>query len=133
MAAVASGSLSFTVSGTEESGFADVAVPDSAADAARLRLGSRGLVEAEIDSILAQARGYWQLEPDEVMRQVAGQSARLTELWIHLHRVEGRDRTFKQVRTMQVGPLLEEMDRQFRLASRQLEVRRQDLDTARGF
>ncbi len=107
-------------------------MPAGEADAARLRLGSRDVVEAEIESFLVQVRGYRQLQPNQVNRQLAGESARLTELWIHLHRVEGCDRTLKQVRTMQVGPLLEETVRQCRLASRQFEARRQDLDTSRG-
>jgi hypothetical protein len=94
---------------------------------------SRDVVEAEIESFLVQVRGNRQLQPNEVNRQLAGQSARLTELWIHLHRVEGSDRTLKQVRTTQVGPLFEETVRQCRVASRQFEARRQDLDTARGF
>ena len=61
-------------------------MPAGEADATRLPLRSRDVVEAEIGSILVQ-----------------------------------------------VGPLLEETARQCRLASRQFEVRWQDLDTARGF
>lgn len=85
-------------------------------------------MQSELDQILTEIGKFWSMEPDQVMRLVAAFSARCTELWVHLHRVEGRDRTYKQIRTMQVAPILEELDRQFRLASRQLEVRRQDLE-----
>jgi hypothetical protein len=50
-------------------------VPVGEADAARLRLGSRDVVEAEIESILVLVRGYRQLEPNEVNRQLAGRTS----------------------------------------------------------
>lgn len=86
----------------------------------------------EIDAMLAAVRGMWMCEPDVVMRDVAAYSARTTELEVHLHRVESKRREYKQIRTLQCGPLLEELDRQFKIASRLVEIRRQDLDLTRG-
>lgn len=106
----------------------ETAPPAEAAAASAAALGTREDVQSELDQILTEIGKFWSMEPDQVMRLVAAFSARCTELWVHLHRVEGRDRTYKQIRTMQVAPILEELDRQFRLASRQLEVRRQDLE-----
>ena len=123
-----SGSSTFVVQN-----YVDTRPPESAVRASQAALGSRAEVEAELDAMLAMVREFWQQEPDMVMRQIAGLSARCTELWVHLHRIEGRDRTYKQIRTLQCTPLLEELDRQFRIASRQVEIRRQDIDTARGF
>lgn len=82
--------------------------------------------------MLTAVRGMWSQEPDVVMRDVAAYSARVTELEVHLLRVETKRRDYKQIRTLQCGPLLAELDRQFKIASRLVEVRRQDLDMIRG-
>ena len=50
---------------------------------------------------------------------------------MHLHRLEGR-REWRQIRTMQVDRVLTELDRQFKIASREVEVRRQDIELTRG-
>jgi hypothetical protein len=122
----------FVVEGTETAGFIPDAVPEAAALLSAGALGSRDEVEAEIDLMLAETRTLYDLEPDQAMRLMAAFSARATELYVHLHRVEGRRREFKQIRTMQVDMLLKELDRQFRIASRTVEIRRQDLDLLRG-
>jgi hypothetical protein len=57
-------------------------------------------------------------------------TARCTEMCIHLHRLEGR-REWRQIRTQQVERLLTECDRQFKIASREVELRRQDLEVLR--
>lgn len=119
------------VEGTNAAGFVDDLVPDVVAELAGQELGSREQVEAEIDLMLRTVREFWNLEPDQVMRMVSALSARCTELYIHLHRVEGSRREWRQVRTQQVERLLEELDRQYKLASRAVEVRRQDLETLR--
>jgi hypothetical protein len=95
-------------------------------------LGTRAEIEAELDRMVSEVKEFYGYEPDQVMRICSAFSARLTELSMHLHRVEGRFREYKQVRTMQVQPLLAELDRQFRLASRSVEMRRQDLELMRG-
>jgi hypothetical protein len=57
-------------------------------------------------------------------------TARCTEMCVHLHRLEGK-REWRQIRTQQVERLLAELDRQFRIASREVEIRRQDLEQSR--
>lgn len=122
----------FTMEGTRTAGYVDNLLPAAAVAMSRGALGSREQVEAEVDAILDAVRDFWRQEPDQVMRACAAYSARATELEVHLHRVETRDRTFRQVRTLQVQPLLAELDRQFKLASRLVELRRQDLEVLRG-
>lgn len=104
-------------------------VPEVAALAAAGTLGSRAQIEAELDGILIVIRDFWTMEPDQVMGHCAAMTARLTELEVLLHRVETRDRTYKQIRTMQVQKIVDELERQFKIASRLVEVRRQDLET----
>lgn len=104
-------------------------VPEVAALAAAGTLGSRAQIEGELDGILIVIRDFWTMEPDQVMGHCAAMTARLTELEVLLHRVEVRDRTYKQIRTMQVQKIVDELERQFKIASRLVEVRRQDLET----
>jgi hypothetical protein len=122
--------MDFTNKGTTEGGYVSDMVPDVAEQLAWGVLESREKVEAEIDLILRTMRTFWELEPDQVMRFTGALSARCSELSVHLHRLEGR-RDWKQIRTMQVDKCLAELDRQFKLASRMIEVRRQDIETSR--
>lgn len=117
----------YTLEGSAVGGFVDDLVPEVVAGLSAGELGSRQKVEEELDYIARSLRVLWQMEPDQAMRMCAGLSARLTELHMHLHRAESRHREFRQVRTMQVRALLEEIDRQHKLASRIVEVRRQDI------
>jgi hypothetical protein len=119
------------VTGTDEAGFVADLIPEVAAQLSWGALESREAVEHEIDTMLTALRGFWSLEPDQRMRMTSAMSARCTEMSIHLHRLEGR-REWRQLRTMQVERLLTELDRQFKVASREIEVRRQDLDMTRG-
>jgi hypothetical protein len=118
------------VEGTRDAGYVDDLVPEVAAEMAWGALVSKQVVEDEIDMMLRAVRGFWEYEPDQVFRMSMAMSARLTEMATHLHRLEGR-REWKQVRTMQVERLLAELDRQFKLASRLVEMRRQDLESLR--
>jgi hypothetical protein len=90
-------------------------------------LGSRDDIQAELDSIAAACRQFHMQQPDQVLKQVAAYGARLTELTVLLHRVEALDRQYTRVRTQQVEKWLAELDRQFKVASRLVEVQRQDL------
>lgn len=124
--------MEFTNEGLEDAGgFIDGLVPEVVADLSEGALISRQHVEDEIDLMLRAVREFWSLEPDQVMRACSALSARSSELYVHLHRIEGR-REWKQIRTMQVDTLLKELDRQFKIHSRIVEVRRQDLDLLRG-
>lgn len=107
-------------------------MPEVPALAAAGVLGGREQIEGELDAILVTIRDFWSQEPDQVMAHIAAITSRLTELEVLLHRVEARDRRFKQIRTMQVQKILDECDRQFKIASRLVEVRRQDVDQLRG-
>ncbi len=115
------------VTGSDEGGHVDVRAPEQVAATAAAQLGTREDIETEIDAMLSECIGFYRLEPDQVMRLCAALSARCTELYIHLHRVEGRHREYKMIRTQQINPLLGELERQYKVASRQVEIRRQDL------
>lgn len=92
-------------------------------------LGTREEIEAELDIVAAAIRAFHYKQPDQVMREIAGYSARLTELAVLLHRVEGtQGRIYTRIRTQQVEKFLAELDRQFKISSRMVEVMRQDLE-----
>lgn len=123
--------MRFEATGTQTAGYVDHLVPEVAEQLAWGALESREAVESEIDTMLTTLRNFWQMEPDHRFRMVTAMSARCTEMAIHLHRLEGRTE-WRQIRTMQVERLLTELDRQFKIASREVEVRRQDLEMVRG-
>jgi hypothetical protein len=126
------GPTRIVVAGSEETGFVPgIDPPLHLVKTSVSNLGTREELEAEIDQILSIIRGFWEKEPDEVMREISAWSARASELAVHLHRVEGSLRYYKQIRTMQIQPILIELERQFKLASRLIEVRRQDMETIR--
>lgn len=93
-------------------------------------LQSRKHVEDELDLVLETMRKFYEMEPDMATRMISAMSARVTEICVHLSRLESK-REWAQVRTMQAEKVLAELDRQFKLASRLIEVRRQDLETLR--
>lgn len=95
-------------------------------------LGQREEIEKEIDLIIAATRIFHMKPADLVMRECSAYTARLTEFCVLLHRVEGTDRRWARIRTMQVQKILEEMDRQWKTASRLIEVNRQDIEITRG-
>lgn len=97
----------------------------------RTGLGTRQEIELELDGIAMAMRAFALKQPDQVMREVAAYSARLTELTVLLHRVESTDRQYTRVRTQQVEKFLAELDRQFKISSRLVEVMRQDLELMR--
>lgn len=121
----------FEMEGTQESGYVDDLVPGVIQELSEGALISRAHVEAEIDMMLRAVRLFHEMHPDQVMKAISGLSARATELAIHLHRVEGKGREWKQIRTLQVNALLAEFDRQFKVHSRIVEVNRQDLELMR--
>lgn len=115
--------LVFVNKGTAEDGFVADIVPEVAEALSWGVLRNRAAVEDEIDLMFRAVRGFWDMFPDQVMRMCAAMSARCSELYVHLHRLEGR-REWKQVRTQQVETLLAELDRQFKIASRLIEVQK---------
>lgn len=95
-------------------------------------IGDRSEIEKELDLIAAAIRSFHRKPPDRVMREGAGYSARLTEMAVLLHRVEGSNRQYTRIRTQQVERFIAELDRQFKTASRLIEVNRQDIELTRG-
>lgn len=95
------------------------------------QLGTRREIEDEIDLIVEAMRLFAFKAPDQVLREVAAYGARLTEMAILLHRIESKDRQYMRIRTMQVGILQEELERQFKIASRLIEQMRLDLEASR--
>lgn len=94
-------------------------------------LGDRDTIERELDLIAAAIRVFYKKQPDQVLRECSGYSARLTELAVLLHRVEASNRQYTRIRTQQVERFLAEIDRQWKTASRLVEVMRQDVELSR--
>lgn len=117
------------VEGSAEGGF--VPLPPTP-PAPIQRLASRLLpprkdIEDEIDGIIVRITQLCTMEPDQALREVSALSARCTELAVHLHRVEARDRDYTRIRTMQIHPVLDELKTQKEIAKGMIEMRRQDL------
>lgn len=90
-------------------------------------VGEPDEVRAELDRVQTSLHRLYMMEPDFAMRHLIAFSSRLTELERMLFRLEIRDRSYTKIRTMDVQPLLAEIDRQFKVHSRLLEARRQDM------
>lgn len=95
-------------------------------------LGTRQDIERELDGVALAIRAFPLKQPDQIMRECAAYGARLTELAVLLSRHESSDRQYLRVRTQQVDRYLQEVDRQFKVASRLVEVMRQDLTLMGG-
>ena len=91
-------------------------------------VGSHAEMLMELGGIKAAIRTWHEKQPDEVIREASAYSARLTEVWTELRILESYDRQYTQLRTMQVSPVLEEIDRQYRFAQSRIAMSRQDLD-----
>lgn len=91
-------------------------------------VGSRADVLLELAGIKAAIRTWHNKQPDEVLREASAYSARMTEMWTELRLVEQYDRSLMQIRTMQVQPVLDELDRQYRFQQSRIAMARQDLD-----
>src|SRR5690242_3164188 len=87
--------------------------------AAQLRpvgsLGTRQEIQDELDRMAFAIRSFNLKQPDQIMREVAMYSARLTELAVLLHRVENLDRQYTRVRTQQVERWQHELELQFKI------------------
>lgn len=116
--------------GTDEVGFLDDIVPEIASQLSWGALESKERVEDELDICMRTIRTFWEMEPDQVARLISAMSARMTEMGVHLHRVE-HHREWRRVRTMQVERILQELDRQWKIASRNVAIRQQDLDMSK--
>lgn len=88
--------------------------------------GSIDDVREEIDAAFADMKTCYNTEPDHAMRLVQGHSARLSELRVRIQRIEDYKREWKNVRTREIEPALEELERQYTIASRLLSARELD-------
>lgn len=84
----------------------------------------------ELAGVKAAIRTWHNKQPDEVLREAGAYSARLTEILTELKLIETYDRTYLQMRTMQVTPVLDEIDRQMKMNVSRIAMLRQDLDAA---
>jgi len=128
------------VQGTEESGFLGTEPIDPtllaalADDVAPMGVGapvSRAGVLLELAGIKASIRTWYDKQPDQVIREASAYSARLTEMWTDLRLLEAHDRAWTQLRTMQVQPVLDEIDRQYKFQTTRVAIARQDIDMSR--
>jgi hypothetical protein len=79
----------------------------------------------EMLDALADAKTFYSLEPDEVIRMCMGHSARLSEIRVVILRVEVYRREWKPV-LKEVETVLDHLREQFAMASRLISIR--DLD-----
>lgn len=86
----------------------------------------------EIDDAFADMRTFYAREPDEVIRMCSGHSARLSELRVRIQRVEDMRREWRNVRTREIEPSLEELERQYTSASRLHSIRELDFRLSGG-
>lgn len=83
----------------------------------------------ELAGIKAGMRTWFDKQPDQVIREASAFSSRLTEVWTELRLLEvSGDRSYTQMRTMQVGPVIEEVDRQFKYAQSRITMMRLDVE-----
>lgn len=87
-------------------------------------------LEGELDAYLAQMTSFPELDLGDIFSQLAAMSARAMGIRVHLVRHETR--LYAAFRTRQLDPFIEEVDRQFRTWSRQLAVRQQEWEMAKG-
>lgn len=104
----------------------------SATDQQYPGIGSVRSVRGEIDAALVAMRGMHRMESDQVMRIVSGLTARLVELRIGITRVEVLAPIWKTVRAQELEPTLDELGRQYSIASRLHSVRELDYRISTG-
>lgn len=88
--------------------------------------GSIDTVRQEIDDAFEDMKTFHQLEPDQIMRLAGGQSARLSEIRVRIQRIEDFKREWRNIRTRELEPAIEELANQFTIASRLHSVRELD-------
>jgi uncharacterized membrane-anchored protein len=94
--------------------------------------GSIDSVREEVDDAFADMKEFLNQEPDEIMRICSGHSARLSEIRVRVFRIEDVRREWKNVRIRELEPTLEELERQYSIASRLHSVRELDFKISGG-
>lgn len=95
-------------------------------------IGSVVTVRGEVDATFEVMRGFHSLEPEDVMRFVGGLSARLVELRVRTTRVEVAHPIWTSIRTNELDPAIEELGRQYAIASRLHSVKELDYRISTG-
>lgn len=92
-------------------------------------LGTKEQIERELDGISTAIRSFHAKMPEQVFEECSAYSARLSELYVLLHRMESSPfaKEFYRVRTQQVEIYRTELEFQFKLASRKVEVARHEI------
>jgi len=106
--------------------------PGAAITSFQTSVGSRISLLLELAGIKVAIRTWYEKQPDQVLREASAYSARLTEVWTELRLLESHNRDYMQLRTMQVQPILDEIDRQFKVNQSRIAMMRQDLDLIKG-
>lgn len=89
-------------------------------------------VRTEVDDAFKHMETFHNLEPDEIMRLAGGYSARLSYLRVQIMRVEDFAREWRDLRTREIEPALEELRNQREIASRLHSVRELDFKMEGG-
>ncbi len=86
--------------------------------------------QAEIDGYFVQMQDFNEIDVRGILSTLAGMSARISYMRSQVIRNEGRPAA--AFRTRQIEPLLEEIDRQFKVWSRYQSVAQMEFDASRG-
>lgn len=86
----------------------------------------------EVNDAYKDMAMFHQMEPDEIMRRAGGHSARLSYLRVLCMRIEDHARQWKDVRTRELEPTLEQLEHQYNIASRLHTVREFDYKVETG-
>lgn len=86
----------------------------------------------EIDSYYSMIEQFPKKEPGMILQDLAVISGRVSEIRTKITRIESSNRKLQQLRTKEIDPLLEEVDRQYKIWSRIISVRQQEFDMARS-
>lgn len=89
-------------------------------------------VRQEVDDACEDMENFHSMEPDEIMRRAGGHSARLSYIRIRVMRIEDFHRPWKDVRTRELEPALNELLNQYNIASRLHSVREFDYKVETG-
>lgn len=88
------------------------------------------IIQSEVNDYLTRLKELPALPPVDVFMTLSAISARLAEIRNRLVRTETR--RFVSVRTKEIDPLIEEVDRQFKIHSRIMAVRQMEWDATTG-
>lgn len=90
----------------------------------------------ELNHYYARLNAFTDMEPDEVLRELSGISARLTEMRSNCFRLadsgDRASRAADKLRIKEIDPMLEECERQFKYHSRIQAIREFDLKMTGG-